>query len=279
MAASAFARAPSRGALRRAAGVRGRLAGWSVTATAIAVVVFLYVPVLIIAVQSFNDSTVVGFPIHDWTTRWYSVAAHDSVIIDGIKNSIVVAGVSIPIALLIGIPAAFGIDRFDFPGKRTFQRLLLVPFLLPGIVIGIALVTVFLNAGVELSLRTVIVGHVTMLVPICTVLMAASLARWDRNIEAASQDLGASEFRTFIHVILPNFRSTIAGIVLLSLTFSLDEITRTFFLSGTDNTLPMVIWAMLRRGITPEVNAIGTAILVVSLGTVAAWSRLSKELV
>ena len=110
---------------------------------------------------------------------------------------------------------------------------------MPGIIMGIALVTVFLNLKVQLSLKTVIVGHITMLVPICTILTAASLARWDRTIEAAAMDLGASELRTFWHVTLPNLRSTLAGVILLSLTFSLDEITRTFFLTGTDNTLPL----------------------------------------
>jgi len=119
------------------------------------------------------------------------------------------------------------------------QRPLLVPFLMPGIIMGIALVTVFLNLKVQLSLKTVIVGHITMLVPICTILTAASLARWDRTIEAAAMDLGASELRTFWHVTLPHLRSTLAGVILLSLTFSLDEITRTFFLTGTDNTLPL----------------------------------------
>jgi len=110
---------------------------------------------------------------------------------------------------------------------------------MPGIIMGIALVTVFLNLKVQLSLKTVIVGHITMLVPICTILTAASLARWDRTIEAAAMDLGASELRTFCHVTLPHLRSTLAGVILLSLTFSLDEITRTFFLTGTDNTLPL----------------------------------------
>jgi spermidine/putrescine transport system permease protein len=248
-------------------------------AVAVAVVVFLYTPVVVIAVQSFNASPVITFPIHAWTMDWYSEAAGNRVVREAIWNSITVAGVSIPIALAIGIPAAYAIDRFHFPGKAVFQGLLLVPFLMPGIIMGISLATVFLTLDVEFSLTTVIIGHVTMLVPIATILMAASLARWDRNIEAAAMDLGANEMRTFLHVTLPNLKSTLAGIVLLSLTFSLDEITRTFFLTGTDSTLPLLIWAMLRRGITPEVNAIGTCILAVSLAAVAAWSRLSKELV
>jgi spermidine/putrescine transport system permease protein len=249
------------------------------SASAVLVVVFLYIPVVVIALQSFNASTVISFPIDHWTTHWYGDAVSNELIREAAKNSAVVALASIPISLAIGIPAAFAIDRFDFPGKRAFERLLLVPFLLPGIVTGIGLVIVFLAADVQLSLRTVIVGHVTMLVPICTILTAASLARWDRSIEASAMDLGANEVRTFFYVILPNLRSTIAGVVLLSITFSLDEVTRTFFLAGTQSTLPLFIWSMLRRGITPEVNALATCILAVSLVAIALWSRLSKDLV
>jgi spermidine/putrescine transport system permease protein len=260
-------------------GLRYRAPGVAVVTAAVLVVAFMYIPVLVIALQSFNASSVIKFPVDSWTTHWYADAASNRLIQEAAMNSATVALVSIPISLAIGIPAAFAIDRFNFPGKAAFQRLLLVPFLLPGIVTGIGLVTVFLAADVPLSLKTVIVGHVTMLVPICTILTAASLARWDRTIEASAMDLGANEVRTFFHVTLPNLKSTIAGIVLLSVTFSLDEITRTFFLSGTDGTLPIFIWSMLRRGITPEVNALATCILVLSLTAVAVWSRLSKDVI
>jgi spermidine/putrescine transport system permease protein len=260
-------------------GLRYRTPGMAVTTAAVLVVVFLYIPVVVIAMQSFNASTVISFPIDSWTTHWYGDAVSNELIQEAAKHSAFVALVSIPIALAIGIPAAFAIDRFDFPGKGTFERLLLVPFLLPGIVTGIGLLTVFLAADVQLSLSTVIVGHVTMLVPICTVLTAASLARWDRSIEASAMDLGANEVRTFFYVILPNLKSTIAGVILLSITFSLDEVTRTFFLAGTDGTLPLFIWSMLRRGITPEINALATCILALSLAGIAVWSRLSKDLI
>jgi len=256
-----------------------RVPGIAVAVCAGLVVLFLYIPVFVIVLQSFNASTVISFPIDHWTTHWYGDALGNEEIRAAAKNSATVALVSIPISLLIGIPAAFAIDRFDFPGKAVFERLLLVPFLLPGIVTGVGLVVVFLAADVELSLRTVIVGHVTMLVPICTVLTAASLARWDRSIEASAMDLGANEARTFFYVILPNLKSTIAGVVLLCITFSLDEVTRTFFLAGADSTLPLFIWSMLRRGITPEINALATCILVISLAGIAVWSRLSKDLI
>jgi spermidine/putrescine transport system permease protein len=243
------------------------------------VLLFLYLPVAVILAESFNASPIASFPIHTWTTNWYSVAAHDADIVSGVRNSLVVAGTSLPIAMAVGIPAAFGLNRFDFPGKGVIERVLFLPFLLPGIISGVTLLTIFLDLGLTLSLKTVIVGHITMLVPLTIVLMSLSLRRWDRDLESAAMDLGANEWRTFVHVVLPNLRSAIAGIVLLGLTFSLDEITRTFFLSGTQNTLPMTIWAMLRRGITPEVNAVAAVILAVSLLTIGLWSRISKDIV
>lgn len=257
--------------------VRHNLPGWGLWGVACAILAFLYVPVIVIVVHSFNASRIASFPIVDWTNDWYGTAIHDEVIVQAARNSLIVATVSIAISLAVGIPAAFALDRFDFPGKGLFARILFVPFLFPGIVTGIMLVTVFINAGVDLSLKTVIAGHVSLLIPLTTVLMAASLQRWDRALEAAAMDLGANELRTFAHVIVPNLRSTLAGIVLLSLTFSLDEVTRTFFLAGTDSTLPMAIWAMLRRGITPEVNAVATMVLCVSLLTIGIWARLSRD--
>ena len=258
--------------------MRHRVPGAVLWAMAGAVLVFLYLPVVVIIVQSFNASSIVSFPIDQWTTRWYSVAASDEVMVSAARNSVIVALASIAIALVIGVPAALGLDRHEFRGKALFMRALFLPFLIPGIITGIALLSMFLFFDVQLSLRTIIVGHTTMLIPVVVILMFMSLQRWDREIEAAAMDLGASEFRTFAHVTLPNLKSTIAGIILLGFTFSLDEVTRTFFLAGTENTLPMAIWGMLRRGITPEVNAVATVVLGVSLIAIAAWSRLSRDL-
>ena len=259
--------------------VKHRLPTWCLWSAALFVLAFLYLPVIVIIVQSFNASSILSLPITQWTTAWYPRAAHDSDIVTAAKNSLIVAGVSISVALIAGIPAGFALDRFTFKGKRALQWALYIPFLLPGVITGIALLTLFLDWHITLSLKTIMAGHITMLIPLATVLTAASLARWDRELESAAMDLGASEVRTFIHVTLPNLRSTIAGIILLGMTFSLDEVTRTFFLAGTENTLPIQIWAMLKRGITPEVNAVAVIILAVSVVTISIWSRLSKDII
>ncbi len=235
---------------------------------------FLYLPALIIAVYSFNKSSIMSWPPDGFTLNWYRQAFADSDLTTGLKNSVIVAAVSTGIALVLGVPAGFGLDRYSFPGKTLFSRLLVLPFLMPGVIGGIALLTFFLDINTTLSLQTVIVAHTSMLIAVFVIMMSVGLARWDRTLEAAAEDLGASELRTFFFVVLPNFRSTIIGACLLGITVSLDEVARTFFVTGTDNTLPMVIWSALHREITPEINAMGTLILGTSLIAILIWSRI-----
>lgn len=235
---------------------------------------FLYLPAAIIAIFSFGKSSVMSWPPDGVTLHWYRVAFANSDLTNGLKNSVIVALISTGIALLLGVPAGFGLDRYSFPGKRVFAWFLVLPFLMPGVIGGIALLTFFLDLSTELSLKTVIIAHTTMLVAVFVIMMAVGLARWDRTLESAASDLGASELKTFFLVVLPNFRSTIIGACLLSITVSLDEVARTFFVTGTQNTLPMVIWSALHHQVTPEINAMGTLILGVSLIAILIWSRI-----
>jgi spermidine/putrescine transport system permease protein len=236
--------------------------------------VFLYLPAVIIAIFSFNKSSVMSWPPKDFTLDWYRQAFSDSDLTSGLRNSVIVAAISVSIALLLGVPAGFGLDRYSFPGKRAFSRLLVLPFLMPGVIGGIALLTFFLDIKLQLSLETVIVAHTTMLIAVFVIQMAVGLDRWDRTLEHAASDLGASELKTFFTVVLPNFRNTIIGACLLGITVSLDEVARTFFVTGTQNTLPMVIWSSLHHEVTPAINAMGTLILGVSLIAILIWSRI-----
>ena len=237
---------------------------------------FLYLPALVIVVYSFSNSAVMSWPPSGFTLHWYRSALGDADLTTGLKNSAIVAVASVGIALLLGVPAAFGFDRFRFWGRSYFERLLVMPFLMPGIVSGITLLTVFIDLTIPLSLRTVIIGHASMLIAVFVIQVQVGLARWDRQLEAAAMDLGANEIRTFLYVLLPNLSKTILGACLLGVTVSLDEIARTFFLTGTDNTLPMVIWSKLHQQLTPQVNAVGSIILGVSLAAMIVWSRITR---
>jgi spermidine/putrescine transport system permease protein len=169
------------------------------------------------------------------------------------------------ISLLFGIPAALALDRANFPGKSLFRRLVLLPLILPGIITGLSLLMLFREGGVRLSLFTIILGHGTALISVATTEVFAGLQKFDRAQEEASLDLGANYWQTFWRVTLPNLRLSIIGAALLIFTLSMDEIAVSFFLIGRDNTLPLEIWGRLRRGITPEINAISTIIFLFSL--------------
>ena len=176
-----------------------------------------------------------------------------------------------------GIPAALALDRANFPGKALFRRLVLLPLILPGIITGLSLLMLFREADIKLSLLTIILGHGTALISVATTEVFAGLQKLDRAQEEASLDLGANYWQTFWRVTLPNLRLSIIGAALLIFTLSMDEIAVSFFLIGRDNTLPLEIWGRLRRGITPEINAISTIIFVFSLAAIVTWYRLRAK--
>lgn len=242
-----------------------------------AVLLFLYLPVVVLIVFSFNDNIVTTLPLRGFTLGWYEKLFANSDMMAAIGNSFYVATFATLLTLLIGVPAAFALDRAEFPGKAVFRRIVVLPLALPGIITGISMLNMFRVLGFNLSLETVILGHATALMAIVLTQVYARLQRFNRRLEEASNDLGARPWQTFLFVTLPNIRSAIIGSALLAFTLSFDEIPVTFFLTGRDNTLPMYIYSTLRRGITPEINAIGTIIIVASLALILLSARLLRE--
>lgn len=242
-----------------------------------AVLLFLYLPVVVLIVFSFNDNIVTTLPLRGFTLGWYEKLFANSDMMAAIGNSFYVATFATILTLLIGVPAAFALDRAEFPGKAVFRRIVVLPLALPGIITGISMLNMFRVLGFNLSLETVILGHATALMAIVLTQVYARLQRFNRRLEEASNDLGARPWQTFLFVTLPNIRSAIIGSALLAFTLSFDEIPVTFFLTGRDNTLPMYIYSTLRRGITPEINAIGTIIIVASLALILLSARLLRD--
>lgn len=243
-------------------------------AHAIVVFFFLYLPIAVLIVYSFNGSGVGGFPPRDLTLAWYRTLFADNAIWESVANSLLVAAAAVVIAVGLGIPAALALDRAQFPGKAVFRRLVLLPLILPGIITGLSLLMLFARAQINLSLLTIVIGHGTALISVATAEVFAGLQKVDRAQEEASLDLGANYWQTFWRVMLPNLRLPIIGAALLIFTLSMDEIAVSFFLIGRDNTLPLEIWGRLRRGITPEINAISTIIFGFSLVAIVLWYRL-----
>ncbi len=232
---------------------------------AAAVIAFLYLPIVVLVIFSFNDNTVTTLPLRDFTWRWYEAVLANADLLTALGNSIYVATIATAVCVLLGVPAALALDRIDFPGKALFRRAVLLPLALPGLITGISMLNLFRVIGFDLSLTTVILGHGTALISVVVTQVFARLQRFNRRLEEASDDLGANPWQTFRYVTLPNIRSAIVGSALISFTLSFDEIPVTFFLTGRDNTLPMYIYSTLRSGITPEINAVGTVIVVTSL--------------
>jgi spermidine/putrescine transport system permease protein len=235
---------------------------------------FLYLPIIVLVVYSFSGSGVGGFPPAKWTFEWYRQLFADGALWDSVLTSLKVAAVAVAIALVLGMPAALALDRADFPGKSLFRRLVLLPLILPGIITGLSLLMLFVAAGMKLSLVTVTLGHGTALISVATTEIFAGLQKLERAQEEASLDLGAGPWSTFWRITLPNLRVSLLAAGLLIFTLSLDEIAVSFFLIGRDNTLPLEIWSRLRRGITPEINAISTLMLLFSILTILIWYRL-----
>jgi len=235
---------------------------------------FVYLPIVVLILYSFNRDGVGGFPPRHFTLDWYRQLFADGPIWDSVLNSLIVAAGSVVLSLTLGLLAALALDRANFPGKVLFRRLVLLPLILPGIITGLSLLMFAVFAHVQLSLFTVFLGHGTALISVATTELFAGLQKMDRAQEEASLDLGATPWQTFWRVTLPNLKLSLIAAGLLIFTLSMDENAVTFFLIGRDNTLPLEIWGRLRRGITPEINAVSTLIFAVSVALIIIWYRV-----
>ena len=238
---------------------------------------FLYLPIGVLILYSFNGQGVGGFPPKDLTFDWYRKLFQDDALWEAVFNSFWVALASVGIALSLGTLAALTLHRAEFPGKSLFRQLVLLPLILPGIITGLALLLVFVYAGVSLSLWTIILGHGTVFISIATTEIFSALQKLPPSQEEASLDLGANYWQTFWRVTFPNLRLPLTASGLLIFTLSLDEIAVSFFLIGRTNTLPLEIWSRLRRGITPEINAVSTLIFLFSLVLLTVSYQLQQR--
>lgn len=241
----------------------------------LAVYLFLYAPLVVTALFSFNDGTASVFPIERFSFRWYRELFGDRDLWESFRNSLGVGALAVLISLVFGTTTAFLLDRVRVRGSGMISGLMLLPFVVPGILTGLSLALFFYWLGMSFSLFTVAVGHVVFVTPVVFFLVRSRLQRLDRDLEKASMDLGANRFRTLWHVTLPSIRLALIAAALLGLTLSFDEVIITFFLIGEELTLPMEIWTRIRFGFTPEINAIFTIVVVGSIITMLLATMLS----
>jgi spermidine/putrescine transport system permease protein len=232
---------------------------------------FLYVPVLFLPIFSFNDSSIVAFPLKGITTKWYAELWHNDTMHGALWNSLKVGIACSVIATLLGICGARALTRYRFPGRGSMAALIMLPLVLPEIIVAISLLVVLLQLGFSLSLVSVTLGHILMAVPFSIAVLSSSFEGFDRSLEEASLDLGEGPAATFFRVTLPIVAPGILSSLLITFTISLDEFIVAFFLSGTEPTLPIYIWSQLRfPGKLPHVLALGSVLLVASFVLLSA---------
>ncbi|MCV7228820.1 ABC transporter permease [Mycolicibacterium komossense] len=221
---------------------------------------FLYAPLITTALFSFNASNVQTWPMQGFTTQWYSDLFADQAMITALLFSLRVALMAVLISAIAGLTFSLIAQRVQFSGKRVLDAVLAIPLVAPGMVLGISLLVVFNLAQVETGFMTLVIGHAAFITPLVMFVLQQRLKTMDPSIEHASMDLGAGRIKTFWHVTLPGVRVSLLAASLLGFTLSMDEIAVSFFLSGTQPTLPVYVWGLLRFGFTPEVNAVFTLI-------------------
>jgi putative spermidine/putrescine transport system permease protein len=241
-----------------------------------AVLLFLFLPIVTIVLFAFDKTNVETFPIHHWTTHWFSVAWHDPAVRSAFYLSLKAAAWATSISLVLGSLAAFGVHRFRFFGREAISLLLVLPLALPGIVTGIALQSAFGFAGVGLSVTTIIIGHATFCIVVVYNNVIARLRRVSNSMYEASADLGANGLQTFRFVTLPILATALVSGALLAFGLSFDEVIVTTFTAGTQNTLPLWIFGSIRLGQQlPEVNVVVTVVLLLTIVPVAVAARLT----
>ena len=226
----------------------------------LAVFGFLYAPLITTALFSFNASNVQTWPMQGVTTQWYSDLFADQAMIAALTYSLKVALAAVAISAVAGLTFSLIAQRIQFSGKRALDAVLAIPLVAPGMVLGISLLVVFNFAKISTGFTTLVIGHAAFITPLVMFVLQQRLKTMDPSIEHASMDLGAGRIKTFWHVTLPGVRVSLLAACLLGFTLSMDEIAVSFFLAGTEPTLPVYVWGLLRFGFTPEVNAVFTLI-------------------
>lgn len=243
-------------------------------ATVFAVV--LYLPILFIPIFSFNSGVYVKFPLEGFTLGWYADLFQREPLKQAFYNSLKVAAFVSLLSTCIAVPAALAIARYRMPGKAAAVSFIMLPLVLPGLILGVALLTLMHRLGVQLSLATVTIGHMVICLPYAISVLLPRFIGFNRSLEEASADLGEPPFRTFWRVTLPCNLPGILACLLMTFTISFDEFFMAFFLSGSEATLPMYIWGQLRFPQDfPSLLALSTMILGVSFALIFISLRLS----
>jgi putative spermidine/putrescine transport system permease protein len=258
--------------------VETRAARIGLSAWTLLVVLFLWVPLILIGIYAFNESNIQSWPIPGWTTHWFSVAWHNPDVRSSLLLSVKVGLVATGIAIALGSMAAFAIHRFRFFGRESISFLLLLPIALPGIITGMALNSFYVFAGIGFSIWTIVIGHATFCVVVVYNNVLARLRRTSTSLLEASMDLGADGWQTFRFVVWPVLATALIAGGLLAFALSFDEVIVTTFTAGAQTTLPIFILDNLRQGQQfPIINVVALVVILLTVVPVTVAQRLTRD--
>jgi ABC-type spermidine/putrescine transport system permease subunit II len=226
---------------------------------------FLFVPLAIVVLFSFHSTGGLSFPFEGFSLRWYRDVLGSFEFREAAKNSLYVALACAGVTAILGTLAAYGLGRTSARYRWLFALLFFLPLTLPGLFIGVALLSFLVEIGFKNSLTTVVIGHVVYVFPYFLLMARAALDRLDPALEEAAADLGANSWKAFWKVTWPQVWPVLVAATSLAFALSFDEFIITFFVIGSDSTLPLFIWSSLRRTVDPSINAISTMLLAVTL--------------
>ena len=235
---------------------------------ALAIYAFIFLPVAVLVVFSFQDGRLPVPPFNGPSLRWYEAVLSDRKVMAALGNSMLVGLGSSLVAVVLGFLAAHALARHQLPGSLLMRGLLIAPMTVSYLIVALGLLTLFNRLGVGLSLWTAGIGHVVINLPLCFAILYAAMSDTQKTAENAARDLGAGEFRVLWLVTAPMLMPPLMAAFFLSFTFSWDEFIIAFLLTRFDVTLPVEIWSMLRSGLSPRTNAIGSLVFLVSVAAV-----------
>lgn len=227
------------------------------------VFMFLYLPIIILVIFSFNSSEM-NIVFENFTFDWYKNLTQNSNLINAFINTLIVAISSTIISTIIGTISAVGLHKYNSPFKNLINKLIYIPIVIPEIVLGISLLSIYTLVKLELGLFTIILSHIAFSIPYVIVSVRSTLSSLTPNCEEAAWDLGANSLKTFWYIILPQIKPGVISGATLAFTLSLDDVVISYFTAGPgSNTLPLYIYSIIKTGITPDVNALSSIMLII----------------
>lgn len=229
----------------------------------ILVFMFLFLPISVLIIFSFNTSRL-NIMFEGFTLKWYYELFHNTLLLEALFNTLLVAVISTLVSVVIGTISSYALKKFDFPGKKFINELLYIPIVIPEIVLGISLLCIYSLMKVELGMFTLVLSHIAFSIPFVIVNVNSVMDMMNPNLEEAASDLGASKITTFFKIVLPSLVPGILSGAQLAFTLSLDDVVISYFTAGPDsNTLPLQVFSMIKTGVTPDVNALITIMLLI----------------